>query len=223
MRYSIRAATVVVLVCSLAPSVALAGKPAAKATKQATKPAETKAEPAKPEPAKSEPAKSPASTPDRDLAKLVAQTAKALSTQPGAAQPDLALSVLVSLARSSMVSALHGHFALVGLGQALRSGGLPAPEVVTMATSMAQNYQGLAEAYGALAAQKSFAPELANLFRSVQVLSQRANQTALALASYAAAPNEASRIKAFEDALEDYRGRVQALFAQLEQGSQQNP
>ncbi|MBI5608505.1 MAG: hypothetical protein HY902_06450 [Deltaproteobacteria bacterium] len=216
-----------VLAGTVTPSLAQAGKPAAKAAKPADakaepgKPAAAKPEPAKTEPGKADPAK--AATPDRELAKLAAQTAKALSTQPAAGQPDLALAVLVSLARSAVVSALHGHFALVGLGQSLRSGGMAAAEVGTMATSMAQNYQGLAEAYGALAGQKSFDPELASLFRSVQVLSQRANQTALALAAYAVAPNEANRIKAFEDALEDYRGRVQALFAQLEQGAQQSP
>ncbi len=200
-----------------------AGRPAkpAAATTEPAKPVAAKPEPAKPEAGKPEAAK-PA-TPDRELAKLVTQTAKALNSQPAAGQPDLALAVLVSLARSAVVSALHGHFALVGLGQSLRSGGMAAAEVGTMATSMAQNYQGLAEAYGVLAGQKSFDPELASLFRSVQVLSQHANQTALALAAYAAAPNEANRIKAFEDALEDYRGRVQALFAQLEQGAQQNP
>lgn len=163
--------------------------------------------------------KAPAAA-DQVLARLVAATQKALKAAPQPGGPDLAMAVLVSLARSSMVSALHGHFALAGLGQAVRTGGMAASDVAVMARTMAQNYAGLAEAFGALAGQKSFEPELANLFASLQILAQRAQVASDALSQYATLPNEASKIKAFEDALEDYRSRVQALFAQLEQGAQ---
>lgn len=164
------------------------------------------------------PASAKASVPslraDVHLAQIVTAIDRALVTQP-TAQQDLAGQLLVAMARSSMVAVLHGHFALAGLGQAVRSGGMAAAEAGVMATTMAQNYAGLAEAFGELANQKPLQGDLSDLMRSLQILAQRAETAAGALQAYASAPNEAATLTALENALEEYRGRLQALFAHL--------
>jgi hypothetical protein len=164
-------------------------------------------------PATAKPA-APSLRADAHLAQVLAAIDRALAAQP-TAQQDLAGQMLVALARSSMVAVLHGHFALAGLGQAVRSGGMAAAEAAVMASTMAQNYSGLAEAYGELASQKTLQGELADLLRSMQILAQRAEVAAQALQSYTKAPNEAATLLALETALEDYRSRLQALFAHL--------
>ena len=214
------ACALALLALTLQPALAQAAKPKPAKAAQAKPPQDdSKAEPAMPAPA-------PAARPqglraDVQLAQLLATLDKALAAAAPTddKQPDPAGALLETLARSSVVSVLHGHFALAGLGQALRMGGMPANEVGTMAKTLAANYESLGTAFGNLASHKQFAGELADIFRSVQVLCQYAKTVSVALAGYAALPNESGQAKAFEEALETYRSRLAALFVHLQAGT----
>lgn len=210
MRPSVCAAAI----CLLFAAPAFAGKPA-----------KAKPDPAQPaaKTAPAEPAKPKAVQPLREdavLAKLLAQIDQALKAAPpkDAQAPDPGGALLQVVARSALIAVLHGHFALAGQGQALRAGGMPAKEVAVTANTLAQNYDALGQSYNELAGQKPFAGELADIFRAVAGLCGHAKAASLALAAYADSPNDAQRAKAFEDALENYRGRLQALFATLDAG-----
>ena len=57
--------------------------------------------------------------------------------------------------------------------------------------------------------------QLIDIFRALQILCSKAQQTSGLLASWADASADLPRIRAFESALDDYRGRVKALMASL--------
>lgn len=148
------------------------------------------------------------------LKRLVDALRVALKTSAVAKEePDLASSLLDAIAQTSMANVIHGHYALAGCGQALRSGGLGADDARAYAKDMAQNWQQLSQMYGRLAGLKAFDPELRNIFQSLALMSEKAAQTAGLLASWADLPGDNGRAAAFEAALEDYRGRVKAFVA----------
>jgi hypothetical protein len=173
--------------------------------------------------AKPEPAQAAASPLRQDplLARLLASLDKALSAKPDPADPaapDLASAVLIGMARTSLVATLHGHFALAGLGHALRGGGMKPDEVATMAATMAQNYKGLSETFLQLAGQKAFEGELAQLWREVAGLAKKGQTAAEALRQVALNPSESAHLAPFDAALEDYRSSLQALMTALQGG-----
>ena len=184
----------------------------------AAKPKAPKVEVAKTPPAPAAPA-APKSAlrADAELAKLLAAIDKALATPPppDGQGPDPAGALLDAVAHASLVSVLHGHFALTGLGHAVKAGAINAQEVGTMAKTLATNYVALGKAFGNLAAHKQFAGELADIFRAVQALCGHAQTAGDALVAYAAAPNDTAVQLAFDSALENYRQRVAGLFVQL--------
>lgn len=178
--------------------------------------------------AKPEPARAAASPLRQDplLARLLASLDKALATKPDPAQsdpppspaPDLASAVLIGMARTSLVATVHGHFALAGLGHALRGGAMKPDEVATMASTMAQNYKGLSEAFLQLAGQKAFEGELAQLWREVAGLAKKGQTAAEALRQVALNPGESAHLGPFDAALENYRSSLQALMTALQGG-----
>lgn len=150
---------------------------------------------------------------DELLGRILAAIDKALAVKPAAAQgPDLAEALLVSVARSSLVASLHGHFALAGLGHSLRSGAMQGAEVAAMAGTMAQNYKGLAGAFAMLAGQKAFAGELATMWQSLGALAAIGQKATEALGQLAGEPADGVRLAAFDAALEEYRGRLHTLM-----------
>lgn len=206
-------------------AVAISGPALAKspAPKAKTAPAAPKSPGAKPEPAKA--AASPLRQ-DPLLARLLASLDKALAAKPDPAQsdppqapaPDLASAVLIGMARTSLVATVHGHFALAGLGHALRGGAMKPDEVATMAATMAQNYKGLSETFLQLAGQKAFEGELAQLWREVAGLAKKGQTAAEALRQVALNPGENAHLGPFDAALEDYRSSLQALMTALQGG-----
>jgi len=207
-------------------AVALAASPV-RAAKPA-KPTPAKAAPVKPAPpAAAEPGERPAVPApsalraDLALARLLAAIDKALA-QPAPKDgggPDAADALLDGIARSSIVALIHGHFAYAGLGQAMKTGAIPAAQVATMARTLAGNYNALASTFGALARQKAFAGGLDDIFRAVQALASQAETAGKALGAWAAQPDDAARAQAYDDAVETYRQRLEALFAHLEGGA----
>lgn len=215
-------ALIAALTCFAVASTAqaLAKSPPVKPKATATAPKKPGAQP--------EPAKAAASPLRQDplLARLLASLDKALAAKPDPARPDpaqptaadLASAVLVGMARTSLVATLHGHFALAGLGHALRGGGMKPDEVATMAATMAQNYRGLSEAFLQLAGQKAFEGELAQLWREVAGLAKKGQTAAEALRQVALHPSESAHLAPFDVALEDYRSSLQALMTALQGG-----
>lgn len=153
---------------------------------------------------------------DAALSALVAALRASLEqSRKAGADPDLTTALLSGIAEVSLISVIHGHYALAGVGQALRTGGMPAADVLVVARDMGRNFEQLSQSYGRLAGQKAFDQGLIDIFKSLQILCGRGSQTAAMLASYAEAASEPSRAHAFENALDDYRGRVKALIASL--------
>jgi hypothetical protein len=152
---------------------------------------------------------------DRGLAWLASVRKAVTAARKAGDTQDLGGAMLTSIANLSLVNALHGHFAMAGVGHALRSGGMPAKEVLEFAKNMQSNFHFISQDYDQLAAQKGFDDDLRGVFRSLQILATRAEQAAAALVSYAEAPTETSRAHVFEAALEDYRSRVQGFYAAL--------
>lgn len=202
------------------PCLAKGGGPKAKpaAASAAAKPSEAKPSEAKPGDAKPSEAKPAPLRQDPLLGRLLAALDKALAAKPEAAGEDLASAVLVGMARTSLVATLHGHFALAGLGHALRGGGMKPDEVATMAATMAQNYKGIAETFVHLAAQKAFEGELAQLWREVAAIAQKGQAAAEALQQVALHPSDAAYLAPFDAALEAYRAALQALMTALQAG-----
>jgi len=153
---------------------------------------------------------------DAALSALVRSLRASLDASRKAGQdPDLTTAMLSGIAEVSLISVIHGHYALAGVGQALRTGGMPAADVLVVARDMSHNFDQLGQAYGRLAAQKVFDQGLIDIFKSLQILCGKGGQTAALLAAYAEASSDSSRARAFESALDDYRGRVKALIASL--------
>lgn len=162
---------------------------------------------------------------DELLARVLAGIDRALAAKPAGAAPagpDLAEALLIGVARSSLVAALHGHFALTGLGHALRSGAMKGPETAVMAATMAQNYKGLAVSFAMLAQQKDFDGELAQVWMSLGNLATLGHKACEAFGLLAAEPADGARLAVFEAALDDYRNRLHTLM-QAVQGPQQHP
>ena len=155
---------------------------------------------------------------DAGLAALLKSLRAALeASRKAAEEPDLTTALLSGIAEVSLISVIHGHYALAGVGQALRSGGMPAADVQVVARDMERNFAQLGQTYGRLGSQKAFDQGLIDIFKSLQILCGKGSQTAAALTAYAEASGEAARARAFEAALDDYRGRVKALIASLPQ------
>lgn len=153
---------------------------------------------------------------DPGLATLLTALRAALDASRKAGEdPDQAMLLLAGLVETSLVSVIHGHYALAGIGQAMRTGGMPPSEVQVVARDMERNFKTLAESYGRFAGQKALPVQIVDIFRSLQIVCSRAELTAGALAGWADASAEAARARAFEAALDDYRGRVRALMAGL--------
>ncbi len=149
-------------------------------------------------------------------AQILANVRKAVAdARKGGEKQDLGGAMLTTIANLSLVNALHGHFALAGVGQALRSGGIPAKEALEFAKNMRENFKFLAQDYDDLADQKGFDADLRDVFRTLQILAGRAEHASAALVSYAEGSTDTARAHVFEAALEDYRSRVQAFYAGL--------
>ncbi len=159
----------------------------------------------------------PAKPVDKDaltIRRLVDGLRQAIQTSQAAKQePDLVAQLLDAVAETSMSGVIHGHYALAGCGQALRTGGLAADDTRAYAKDMAQNWTQLSQVYGGLAGHKAFDPELRNIFQALALMSEKAAQTSGLLARWAEVADDNSRATAFEAALEDYRGRVKAFVA----------
>ncbi len=197
--------------------------PAAYAAKPKGKAPATNPAPEKPAPAAGKPADKPVQPLRADawLAKLIAAIDKALAAAPPKTEqdPDPGGALLHAMARSALVSVLHGNLALAGQGQALRTGGLPAKEVAVAGREMADHYGALAVAYADLGNHKPFAGELADIFRAIAALCGHAKSASEALCAWALAPQDLGKAKAFEDALENYRSRLQGLIGSLQAGA----
>ena len=207
------------LTLTLTLTLTLLAVPVSHAAKPKPKPAATKPATAKPAPAP-EKAVQPLRA-DAWLAKLIAAIDKALAAAPPKTEqdPDPGGALLHAMARSALVSVVHGNLALAGQGQALRTGGLPAKEVAVAGREMADNYATLTLAFADLGNHKPFAGELADIFRAIAALCGHAQTASEALAAWALAPQDLGKAKAFEDALDNYRGRIQGLFGSLQAGS----
>lgn len=146
--------------------------------------------------------------------RLVEGLRQAIKTSQAAKEdPDLVTLLLDAVAETSMSGVIHGHYALAGCGQAMRSGGLGADDTRAYARDMAQNWQQLSLMYAKLAGHKAFDPELRNIFGALALLTEKAGQTAGLLAHWADLTSDNGRATAFEASLEDYRGRVKAFVA----------
>ena len=142
-----------------------------------------------------------------DLRAAQAKSAKAGET------PDLTMQLLDVVAEGAYVSVIHGHYALAGVGQSLRTGGMAPDEVRAYAKDMAQNWAHLATVYDALGKQKAFDVELRNIFVGLAQLNDRAAVAARALGSWVEAPENNARAEAFTQALTEYQTRVRAFLA----------
>lgn len=194
---------------SLTAGLAMAAPPAAKAGK---KPANSEAavKPAAAGKDEARPATDKAPALLASLRRAVAESAKSSGDKP-----DLAADLLRGVADLAMVNALHGHFALAGVGHAMRTGGIPVKEALEFARNMKDNFHMIAEDFNSMATQKAFDPELRDVFRSLQILAVHAEESAASLVAWALAPTEPAKAHAFEAALEDYRSRVQGFYAAL--------
>lgn len=165
------------------------------------------------------PTKPPEAAPEKEsfrgpgaLGQLIAALDKARALSRKANEdPDLTAKFLDAIARTSLVTAIHGHYAFAGLGQAMRTGGMPAADVRAYAADMRQNYRGMAETYADLAKVKAFDQALKDIFASLQLLCEYADKAAAALVNWADKADDAPRAAAFEASLEAYRGRVKSL------------
>jgi hypothetical protein len=186
--------------------------PAAPAKKAAPKPVAQVAAPA------AKPAVEPSvrESDESRVARLLASVRKALAA---AAKPDepapLADAMVGAILNVSVVNVLHGHFALAGVGQALRAGGMSGEVAQEFARNMRDGWRALANDFQRLADQKAFDAELRDLFRTLATLAQRGEGAAGKLAEWAAQSADTGRAAAFEAALEDYRGRAAALLGAL--------
>ncbi len=153
------------------------------------------------------------------LGQLIAALDKARALSRKANEdPDLTAKFLDAIARTSLVTAIHGHYAFAGLGQAMRTGGMPAADVRAYASDMQQNYRGMAESYADLAKVKAFDQTLKDIFASLQLLCEYADKAAAGLVNWSDKADDPPRAAAFEAALEAYRGRVKSLVLTVSGG-----
>ncbi len=142
---------------------------------------------------------------------LRGQLAAAQKTGKGS---DLATLLLTGVLEGALPQALHTHYALSGLGKALRKGAMDSDVVAGMAADMAGNLRNGARTYRALGAHKAFG-QLAGTFAAFAALSGQGAAAADALAAWAKGRGTPA---AFDKALEAYRAAVDAFNAQLRGG-----
>jgi len=131
---------------------------------------------------------------------------------------DLATLMIGGLIELGFVQAIHGHYALAGVGQSHRSGAMAGPATQLAARDMARNFDRLALAYEGLAAQKEFRGQLATLYGDLAKLLRKAQLAAAALTHWSDARGDTARAKAFEAAVENYRKGVAAFAKQTRGG-----
>lgn len=195
---------------------------AAPKSKPAPKPVAQVAPPvAQPPVAQPPVAKPPAESPAREteetrVARLLASVRKALAAAAKPNEPaPLADAMVGAILNVSVVNVLHGHFALAGVGQALRAGGMSGEVAQEFGRNMRDGWRALANDFQRLADQRAFDAELRDLFRTLANLAQRGEGAAGKLTEWAAQSADTGRAAAFEAALEDYRGRAAALLGSL--------
>lgn len=132
------------------------------------------------------------------------------------ARPDPVEPLLAVSGQSALVALLHSHFALTGLGHALRAGSMQGQEVATQAGSMQRNLQGLSQQFAALATHPAFDPKLGDLWRSLHQVAALGATAAGALVAVAEHKEEPAYAVALEDQLEAFRSRLQSLIASLQ-------
>lgn len=158
------------------------------------------------------PAEAPLPKDDLTLKRLVDSLRRAMmASQKAKEDPDLTVHLLNALAEASLTGVIHGHYALAGCGQALRTGGLGPDEAKAYGKDMTQNWQALSQDYALLAKNKAFEQELRNIFETLAQLTAKGAQAATHLASWAELPSDNGRARLFEAAVEEYRTRVKAL------------
>lgn len=196
--------------CLLLAGPALAaGKAAKGATAKASKHKKSPKSPSK----SSKPAK-PAATLAEALAAVRAHLAEAgRKGKPS----DLATMMIGGLMELGFVQAIHGHYALAGVGQSYRSGAMAAPTVQLAARDMERNYGRLIAAYSALAAQDEFKGQLAGFFAGLSALCGQAQEASAALVKWTEAKDDGALAAAFEARLEAYRKAV-SDFARTSRG-----
>jgi hypothetical protein len=175
---------------------------------------------AKPKPSLKTPAATPA-TPAVPALPDLAATLKALRTAmtESAAKnenPDLTELMLGGLAETSWVALVHGHYGLSGTGHGMRAGSIPATDAATVADDIARNGKRLGELFGQFAGCKNFDPGLQAIFREVQALAGQCEATGRALHAWAGDRSDEAKTKAFEQALESYRGKMQDVAKRLQ-------
>ena len=141
---------------------------AAPPTKAAKKP--VAAPPGAP-PAKPAAGAAPAESDETRVARLLLSMRKALAAAPKPDEPmPLADALVATLANLSVVNVLHGHFALSGVGQALRAGGMPSEVAGEFARNMRDSWKALAADFQRLSELRAFDAELRDMFRILGVL-----------------------------------------------------
>ena len=128
---------------------------------------------------------------------------------------DLATQMLGTLMEVSFVQAVHSHYGLASLGQALRSGAMSKDAVSISARDMVRNQQQLQVRFSELARQKPFRGQLARVFSDLAALSVTAKATAQALVAWSAQPAVRAKAVGFESALERYRSEVKAFASRV--------
>lgn len=131
---------------------------------------------------------------------------------------DLATLMIGGLIELGFVQAIHGHYALAGVGQSHRSGAMSAASVQLAARDMERNYARLVTAYKALAGQAEFKGQLAGLFGSLAALCEQARLASVALGHWTEAKTSKAAATAFETRLEAYRKAVAAFAKQTRGG-----
>ncbi len=128
---------------------------------------------------------------------------------------DLATQMLGTLMEVSFVQAVHSHYGLASLGQALRTGGMNKDAVTASARDMVRNHRQLNVRFSEMARQKPLRGQLAKIFAALADLSATATVTAQALVAWAEQPGSRSRAVAFGAALERYRKEVRAFATRM--------
>ena len=128
---------------------------------------------------------------------------------------DLATQMLATLMEVSFAQAVHSHYGLASLGQALRSGGMKKDAVSVSARDMERNHRQLNVRFSELSKQKPFRGQLGKIFSDLAALSVTAAATAQALVAWSGQAENRALAIAFESALERYRNEVRAFATRV--------
>jgi hypothetical protein len=128
---------------------------------------------------------------------------------------DLATQMLATLMEVSFAQAVHSHYGLASLGQALRSGGMNKDTVSISARDMVRNHRQLNVRFSELSRQKPFRGQLGKIFSDLAALSVTATATAKALVAWSGQAENKALAIAFESALERYRNEVRAFATRV--------